>query len=102
MRVVSFLVLGLAAIALSACAGANAKQFFGTDDPCQIIEGIHSGFNLAVTATPQLAEYRDEERVFYVAAKEQCSDGDLTRTTMFELINTYTAAVAEWKKNSKE
>jgi hypothetical protein len=92
----------LVMLALSACSGASAKQFFGTDDPCQIIEGVHSGFNIVASTSPQVAQYRDEERVFYVAAKEQCSDGDLTKTTMFEVINSYSAAVAEWKSGKTQ
>jgi hypothetical protein len=95
----------IAAVALSpllmAARCVTTQDFFGTDDPCQAIEAIHSGFAVAVATSPSLGKYASKERALYVAAREQCSDGDFSKVTLNKLIRAYAAAVTEMKGPTK-
>lgn len=78
-------------------AACTTSSFFGSNDPCTIGAGIHTAFVTA--AAPHVsADARRGERAAYAGFAEACRGGDITKPTLRQLLDAYSAAVDEYKK----
>lgn len=91
-----FSVLAVCALAVFATA-CTTTSFFGSNDPCTIGAGIHTAF-VTVVAPRVSADARRGERAAYAGFSQACASGDITKPTLRQLLDAYSAAVEEYKK----
>lgn len=87
-----------AGLALSGCQ--TAKDFFGTDDPCGMAENAYAAFTV-IAGDKLSADAKRKAAAGLAAVREQCSDGQIDRVTLAKLVRAYTAALAEYKKETR-
>lgn len=91
-----FAVLAVCCIGMFASA-CTTTSFFGSNDPCTIGAGVHTAF--VTLAAPRIsANARRGERAAYAGFSQACASGDITKPTLRQLLDAYSAAVEEYKK----
>lgn len=89
--------LAVLTLILALTAGCTTSSFFGSNDPCTIGAGIHSAF--VTVAAPRLpADAVKGERAAYTGFVTACNSGDITKPTLRQLLDAYSAAVEDYKK----
>ncbi len=86
------------AVALSAGCSPTFSNFFGSSDPCQVAENVHSGFVVIAASTKIDDEAVRAERAGIAAIREYCATGNPQEVNLNKLVNAYAAAVSEYKK----
>lgn len=91
-----FPILAVLCIGIFASA-CTTTSFFGSNDPCTIGAGVHTAF--VTLAAPRVsADARRGERAAYAGFSQACASGDITKPTLRQLLDAYSAAVEEYKK----
>lgn len=77
--------------------GCTTTSFFGSNDPCSIGAGVHAAF-VTVVGPRLSADARKGERALYAGFVSACNSGDVTKPNLRQLLDAYTAAVEDFKK----
>lgn len=93
------LLLIVVAAALT-LAGCTTTSFFGSGSPCEKAALIHAGFATAAAVTPSIPPSAIKaERTLYAGVATACASGsDLKSVNLVQLVNTYVAAVEEYRR----
>lgn len=87
-------LLAIPLLLLTSCTTAG---FFGSNDPCTIGAGIHSAF-VTVVAPKVSAQAVRGERALYSGFVNACNSGDIDKPTLRQLLDAYSAAVEDYKR----
>lgn len=92
-----WLSMVLLCLVTAGCTSTSASNFFGSNDPCTIGAGVHAAF-VTVAADRVSAQAERAERATYAGFVAACNSGDVTKPTLQQLLNAYSAAVEEYKR----